>query len=1258
GITWQQGTTAGIAATDLKEGSNAIQIVQIDKAGNPSAPTTVTVVKDTTAPVAPVLDVANSGTGSQTGTVVGSGTVADPIVIGSDGKVSIGAESDADWRFSTDGGVTWQPGTGTGISANDLTEGTNTIQIVQIDKAGNPSAPTTVTVVKDTTAPVAPVLDVTNSGTGAQTGTIVGSGTAADPIVIGSDGKVSIATEAGADWRYSTDGGITWQQGTTAGIAATDLKEGTNAIQVVQIDKAGNASAPTTVTVVKDTTAPVAPVLDKASSGTGSQAGTVVGTGTAADPIIVSSTGKVNIATEADANWRYSTDGGITWQQGTTAGIAATDLTEGTNTIQIVQVDRAGNASAATTVTVVKDTAAPAAAGLDLSHSSTGLEAGVVVGTGTAADPIVLGSTGWVSILADANATWRYSTDGGITWKTGVNGQITADNLNQGVNTIQIVQVDAAGNNSELSTLTVVKDTIAPAAPVVDFAASGTIDIKGFVLGKGTPTNPIEIAKTGYLKLKTEPGAEWHFSIDGGATWKVGSSEGIRMNDLVDGLNTVQVIQIDKAGNASAMGMVTVLADFTPPPNPTVDFATSATAAQEGVVLGTGKAEDPIMIDSQGKLRIAFPEAIGFGYYLNGGQFKQGPTGGLTADMFNEGLNTLEIESYDKFNNSSERVTFAIFKDTLAPIAPDLDFANTATGIQAGVVIGTGSAATPVLLNSAGKLQFSTEAGAEFKYSLDGGATWRSSADRTIASSELAEGDNTILAYQTDRLGHVSSIATVSVVKDTIAAARPTVEIVGGTGSGVEGDPWIFNNQGSLSVTTESGATWRYSVDGGVTWRVANRSDISAWDLPEGPTTVQIVQTDRAGNDSEATAVKVIKDSMAGGLVVSLTNIVGYTNDGLAIVDAKMGGQYRFGNLEDGAKVQYLVAGANRWQDLTTSDFLDVNSLQTVQGRQDYQFRQVDALGNVGPETRITIEIARPPISLSLVTNASGEAVGSGTNADPYFLAGDGRLTLTDGNEFGWRYSTDGGATWVAGSGNTLSASSFAEGTTQLLIGYVDVAGKVSSPVEFTLVKDVTAPIAPTVDVSGFTAGYVALNEAGSVNVGIEEGASWRFSIDAGKSWTAGIGNSISGSQLALGSNYIFIEQTDKAGNTSEKTPLTIIKDVSADRLGITLDGISGLDDENLPVFNSASGWVNFSHLEVGAVVQMFNSATGTWTDLGTNPYVNVQDLGLTHGAEHLAFRQVDVAGNVSENMDITFLYTPINLTTIATPSSSYSVGV
>ncbi|WAC72783.1 hypothetical protein OU995_25195 [Roseateles sp. SL47] len=1215
GKTWKPGTGTGISADDLQEGNNTIQIVQVDKAGNPSAPTTVEVVKDTTAPTAPAAQGVGAGSGAS-----GAGTAADPIVIKSDGTVNVGTEPGADWNFSTDGGQTWKPGTGTGISADDLQEGNNTIQIVQVDKAGNPSAPTTVEVVKDTTAPTAPAAQGVGSGA-------TGAGTAADPILIKADGSVNVGTEAGADWRFSTDGGQTWKPGTGTGIAAADLNEGNNTIQIVQVDKAGNPSAPTTVEVVKDTTAPTAPAAQGVGAGSGAS-----GAGTAADPILIKSDGTVNVGTEPGADWNFSTDGGQTWKPGTGTGISADDLQEGNNTIQIVQVDKAGNPSAPTTVEVVKDTTAPTA------PAAQGVGAGSgASGAGTAADPIVIKSDGTVNVGTEPGADWNFSTDGGQTWKPGTGTGISADDLQEGNNTIQIVQVDKAGNPSAPTTVEVVKDTTAPTAPAAQGVGAGS-----GASGAGTAADPIVIKSDGTVNVGTEPGADWNFSTDGGQTWKPGTGTGISADDLQEGNNTIQIVQVDKAGNPSAPTTVEVVKDTTAPTAPAAQGVGAGSGAS-----GAGTAADPIVIKSDGTVNVGTEPGADWNFSTDGGQtWKPGTGTGISADDLQEGNNTIQIVQVDKAGNPSAPTTVEVVKDTTAPTAP------AAQGVGSGAT-GAGTAADPILIKADGSVNVGTEAGADWRFSTDGGKTWKPGTGTGIAAADLNEGNNTIQIVQVDKAGNPSAPTTVEVVKDTTAPAAPATQGVGSgtgaTGAGTAADPIVIKADGSVNVVTEAGADWRFSTDGGKTWKPGTGTGIAAADLNEGNNTIQIVQVDKAGNPSAPTTVEVVKDTTAptAPAAQGVGSGSGASGAGTAAdpIVIKSDGTVNVGT-EAGADWRFSTDGGKTWKPGTGTG---IAAADLNEGNNTIQIVQVDKAGN--PSAPTTVEVVKdttaPTAPATQGVGSGTGATGAGTAADPIVIKADGSVNVVTEAGADWRFSTDGGKTWKPGTGTGIAAADLKEGNNTIQIVQVDKAGNTSAPTIVEVVKDTMAPVAPVAQVAGTGSGATGtgtiadpllINADGSVNVGIEAGADWRFSTDGGQTWKPGTGTAITAADLNEGNNSIQVVQVDKAGNVSLPTMVEVIKDTTAPTLpGPDLansttgsqshPAVSGTGTTQDPIVVNADGRISVT-TEADAQWRYSTDGGTTWRQ-GTAS--GIESTDLVEGANTIQIVQFDRVGNASQ---------------------------
>ncbi len=247
--------------------------------------------------------------------------VGDRWVINGLAAITIGEpETNASWEYTTDDGLSWHRGQGLSLSASELLEGASSIQVVQVDAAGNRSETASINVVKDTAAQ-APFLAISGSDSG----------------VINAAGCVTVTgLEEGASWAFSTDGGTTWRQGQGGSIPASELDEGLNLVQVTQTDAVGNLSPSTSIEVIRDTVAPSAPFVD-----------------TGGFNLMVRDTGKVAIqGLEADATWVFSIDGGNHWKTGQGSSLAGSWLNAGLNTVNLVQVDAAGNRSEVTTVEV------------------------------------------------------------------------------------------------------------------------------------------------------------------------------------------------------------------------------------------------------------------------------------------------------------------------------------------------------------------------------------------------------------------------------------------------------------------------------------------------------------------------------------------------------------------------------------------------------------------------------------------------------------------------------------------------------------------------------------------------------------------------------------------------------------------------------------------------------------------------------------------------------------------------------------------
>ncbi|NIF41604.1 Ig-like domain repeat protein, partial [Burkholderia sp. Tr-862] len=1201
------------------EGLNNVQVRQIDVAGNTSTPTSFSFTLDTSATAPGVALTSDSGS-SSTDHITNVGTL----------NVT-GIETGATVQYSIDNGAHWN----TSFSA---VEGLNNVQVRQIDVAGNTSAPTSFGFTLDTsTAALGVALTsdsgssatdhITNVGTlnlsGIETGATVqysvdngahwntsfsaveglnnvqvrqidvagntssatsfsftlDTSAAAPGVALTSDsgssstdhitnvGTLNLSgIETGATVQYSVDNGAHWSTSFSA-------VEGLNNVQVRQIDVAGNTSAPTSFSFTLDTStaAPgVALTSDSGSSTTDH----------------ITNVGTLNLTgVETGATVEYSTDGGHTWN-------TSFNAVEGLNDVQVRQIDVAGNTSSATSLSFTLDTSA-AAPGVALTTDSGSSATDHITNVGT------LNLTG-----VETGATVEYSTDGGHTWSTSFNAV-------EGVNDVQVRQIDVAGNTSAATSLSFTLDTSAAAPGVVlaNDSGSSTTD---------------HITNVGTLNLSgIETGATVQYSVDNGAHWNTSFS-------AVEGVNNVQVRQIDVAGNTSSATSLSFTLDTSaaaPGVALTTDSGSSATDhvtnvgtlnltgvetgatieystdgghtwntsfnAVEGVndvqvrqtdiagntsnptsfnfTLDTSAAAPGVALTtdsgSSATDHITNVGALNLTGVETGATVEYSTDGGHTWNTsFNavEGVNDVQVRQTDVAGNTSDPTAFSFTLDTSAA-APGVSLTTDSGGNSTDHITNVGT------LNLTG-----VETGATVEYSIDGGHTWNTSFN-------AVEGVNDVQVRQTDIAGNTSDPTAFSFTLDTSAAA-PGVALTADSGTSSTDH---ITNVGTLNLTgVETGATVEYSTDGGHTWN-------TSFNAVEGANDVQVRQTDVAGNTSDPTSFSFTLDTSAAAPGVALT-----TDSGSSSTDHITNvGTLNLTGVETGATVEYSIDGGHTWN----------TSFNAVEGVNDVQVRQTDIAGNTSDPTAFsfTLDTSAAAPGVALTTD-------SGSNVSDH-ITNVGTLNLT-GVETGAmvEYSTDGGHTW-----NT--SFNAVEGVNDVQVRQTDVAGNTSDPTAFSFTLDTSAAapgVALTTDSGSDATDHIT--NVGTLNVsGVETGAVVEYSIDGGHTWSTSF-------NAVEGVNDVQVRQTDVAGNTSDPTAFSFTLDTSAAATGVALTADSGTSSTD---HITNVGTLNLTGVETGATVEYSTDGGHTWNT----------SFNAVEGVNDVQVRQTDIAGNTSDPTSFSF---------------------
>ena len=504
------GTWSVTPATALLDGAQTVLVTATDPAGNTSPASQVALVIDTTAPVAPTIDLADASdtgssntdnvTGDNTPTLRGTGVPGDTIrVYNAQGQVVATAVVDGNGNWAA--------------TASTLTDGVNNLVAKATDTAGNegPGAPLAVTV--DTAAPAAPVADVatasdsgssnTDNLTNDTTPTISGTGTNGDTITVTfPGGEVKTAVVVNGVWSVTP---------------VNPLAEGLNNVSVTATDPAGNTSPATTVPVTIDTVGPAAPAADVvATSDTGASntdnntsdnTPTISGTGTNGDTITVAfPSGEVKTAVVVNGVWSVTPD---------------TALLHGAHNVSVTATDPAGNISPATTVPVVIDTTAPAAPtvnALSTNDSTPVLTGTAALGVGETLQVSVNGAT--YNVTVGVGGIWSLDTgtapiaSGSLgSFVSGVSYPVTA------------TVTDAAGNTtSDATTAELSFNNAAPTVPTVNPLV--TNDTTPVITGVANLVN-------GETLTVQVNGALYNVTVGAGGVWSVDTGSAVPANGTV-----------------------------------------------------------------------------------------------------------------------------------------------------------------------------------------------------------------------------------------------------------------------------------------------------------------------------------------------------------------------------------------------------------------------------------------------------------------------------------------------------------------------------------------------------------------------------------------------------------------------------------------------------------------------------------------------------------------------------------------------------
>ncbi|MBF0124191.1 MAG: hypothetical protein HQL60_02505 [Magnetococcales bacterium] len=888
-------------------GSNTVYVRQIDVAGNSgaaSAPLLFTL--DTTPPpAATALDLAATDDAGSSNSDDLTNQTSNLTLSGAGGDVGatlvLFRDKDDDGNIDAGEALVTTLVSATTWSADiSLVSGTHLLKARQFDAAGNSGATSAaLRLTVDTTAPAAPIVALA----------IDGGRSNSDQIT--NNGAVTVAgVESGAVVQYSNDGSH-WDN--SFGAIA-----GSNRVYTRQIDRAGNVSLMSNgLLFTLDTIAPTAVTgLDLAAaddmglSDSDNITNRVHGltfSGAGGEP-------GANLILFDDKNNNGLVDQGEGF---TTVGVVTaawsvdTGLWSGTHAIRAVQIDVAGNSSAASSIlSMTTDILWPSVVtALDLSAADDSGSSNNDHITKQTSDLTIAGKGGEIGaslVLFD-----DYDNDGVIESGEALStSRITSESwsvdvsLTPGRRIIRAVQIDVAGNSSDASAvLEVTVDTTAPAIPAaLDLASADdsgnsnsdniTSQVSGLTLNGGG-------GEVGAMLILFDDKDSDGVNDSGEAltTTKVAGASWNADINLAAGSHAIKAIQTDAAGNSSpASAALTISVDSTLPAVPTgLDLAT---ADDTGL-----SASDDITKNNKSLT-------------ISGGSGKAGNKLVLFADRDNdgvvdsgEGLTTITITSANsswsgdvnlvagshniraiqtdaKGNKSDASEVLRLTVDTTTPALPTaLDLAsvddtglsnsdNITSQTSALTISGSGGeVGTTLVLFTDKDSDGVIDSGEPLTTTSIGGADWS-------VNLSLKAGSYAMKAIQTDLAGNSSkaSTALAMTVDTTLPSVPVALDLAAADDNGVSNSDNVTSQMTGLTISGKGGEANAKIIlfsdknsDGiidsgealvttsttGASWN----ADIS---LVAGSHAIQAVQIDGAGNVSNtSTALMVTVNGVA-----------------------------------------------------------------------------------------------------------------------------------------------------------------------------------------------------------------------------------------------------------------------------------------------------------------------------------------------------------------------------------------------------------
>ncbi|MBY6248310.1 Ig-like domain-containing protein [Citrobacter werkmanii] len=1209
-VTADAAGTVSWTMPESADGSYDIKMVSTDAAGNTATSATTTVVIDTVVDnfsVDTLPDLTNSKALSVTGTGESGATITVYLNGVAAGQVTVAA--DGSWTVP--------------LILNDDGEYSLTVQITDVAGNSQTSDPFVFTLDSHTDYPTINLDDASNSGslddniTSDNTPAFHGTGEPGATISILVDEK-TVATVTADD-----EGNWTWQYPTT-------LADGEYSIRVVAEDTAGNTAESARILVTVDTSTWIE--LDKMNPDGGLYSNDYVTArttptfqinGETGQPVKVYIDGKyVETITISGRNYQYT---------------VPQALDDGSHTIRFDIADAAGNTASTGDQKFTIDTVNDTPVTLDningesvADHTVDGtiyindISAGIKL-SGMAE------ANSYVTVKINGMTVSNVWADGTGKWSVNVNPMLLSD----ATWTVQVSSEDRAGNDSTVSTFTIVIDT-----SISQFTANVQDDKDSsadkWVVNNRTPVfNGVgEAGATVTLMVAGMVVATTTVAADG--TWSIKASA------LPEGTSNLTFTIKDTAGNTQTINH-DILVDSVAPNTPTVEISSWNEEGNLWILSGKAEAGTTIVIKDESGNVITTVNVNSSGSWSTAINY---PDGGKVS-----------IQAEDSATNISVPVDLDVMFTTPA-VALDVSSDGGALGDN----LTNDSTPTLVLSNIEKDV-------VAVSVTIDGTtvqATKISDGVWTVTwGTPLSDGECDVQVSATDAAGNTAT-QSFSFTIDTVLSA-PVIAMDAASDTSTVGDnitqtvkPTFVVTNVDADVTkvevTLNGNTQTLTKDASGNWIYTPETP-----LADGNWTVEVKVTDAAGNTKQSSldftvdtsistpTVALDASSDTGDVGDNLTNettptfILSNIDPDVTSVMVTLNGETHSatkdeqGNwtytpetaLSDGSwtlKVKVTDGAGNTAE--SSLDFTIDSTLSTPTVMMDTDSDTATAGDNITSDTTPTFILSNiDPDVTSVMVTLNGET-----------------HSATKDEQGNWTYTpdtplADGSGTLVVtvtdAAGNSADASlDYTIDTTISTPTIALDAGSDSGTVGDNLTKDTT----PTFILSNIdpdaTSVMVTLNGETHSATKDEQG-NWTYTPDT---------------PLADGSGTLVVTVTDAAGNSADASlDYTIDTTISTPTIALDAGSDSGASGDNITKDDTPTFILSNIDPDATTVTVTINGETHSATQDESGHWIWTPEEALAEGTWTLVVNVSDAAGNTAsqsveftvdthvDNFDVTF---------------------